>query len=110
MPRALEGPGQHALVFRAIARDAAADDLPFFGQKLTQTLHIFVINEGDFFAAKAAGLLSKETPSGAGAFTIPIAVPCTPRIISLGGGRSQNGTSSSGANSSFETSMGPCFF
>ena len=109
----LDGPREGPLVLRAVSGDASADDLSLLGQETGEAFDFFVIDRGDLVGAEAADLLAEK--SGAAA---PLPVGTTfpslaaPTGATTRGFRShvQKGTSSSGDNSSFEISIGPCFF
>lgn len=103
MARPLDGMGYRALMLRAIAGDAPADDFSLFGKKFREPLDIFIVNQGNLLATEPAKFFPEKTSAAR-------------RPLSRAPGRvgllscPQNGTSSSGESSSLEISMGPSFF
>ena len=60
MPGPFDGMRNGSLMFGAVARDSSSDNPPLFSQEFAQTLHIFTVNEGNFFTAKTTALFSKK--------------------------------------------------
>ena len=105
MTGAFDGPGEGALVLRAISRNSSSDDFSFFGQKFTEAFHIFVIDGRYFLRAKTAAFFPEE-PTPRAAWVISVSSSWTGTFIAHG----QKGTSSSGESSSLEISRGAPFF
>jgi len=101
--RPFDGAGHRALMLCAIAGNASADDLPFFGKKFREPFDVLVVNEGNLFAAETAKFFPEKT--SAARRPLSRAPGCVGSLSCP-----QNGTSSSGESSSLEISMGPSFF
>jgi hypothetical protein len=72
--RPLDGFGQHALVRSASPADAARQNLTALRNKALKQLHVFVINEVNFFATEAADLTAMHATASA---TAPASISAT---------------------------------